>query len=287
MKKLLLLLSSLMFVASTGCTRIDPGYLGVKVNMYGTDRGVDDITIKTGRVWYNPITEDIYEFPVFMQNATWTKEDTYDSPGDQSITFNSVEGASINADVGVSYKIKEENVKQIFVDLRKDAEHIKDVYIRNKVRDAMSRIASNMKAGELFGSRKEEFLNKVKSDLTSTLPGFEFDMVTFIGALRADKLVEDGINATIQATQRAIEAENKVKQSTAEAQQKVEEARGLAESILLEAKARAEANETLTKSLSPQLLQYEALQKWDGVLPRVTSETVPFITIGDQTGDNK
>lgn len=75
MKKLLLFLSSLILVASTGCTRINPGYVGIKVNMYGDNRGVDDITIKTGRVWYNPITHDIYEFPVFMQNATWTKGD--------------------------------------------------------------------------------------------------------------------------------------------------------------------------------------------------------------------
>lgn len=280
MKKLVLL--SLLAVSSIGCTRVDPGNIGLKVNMYGTDRGVDDVTLETGRVWYNPITEDIYTFPTYMQNAVWTKDEIAESPEDESITFNSIEGAVVNADIAISYQILPDHVKDIFTELRQDAEYIKNVYVRSKTRDAFSRHASKMKVVDIFGSKKEELLSAVKEDLGSTMPGFKFDMVTFVGGLRVDPLVEQSISSTIQATQRAIEAENKVKQSTAEAQQKVEEARGLAESILLEAKARSEANEILTKSLSPALLQYESLQRWDGVLPKVTGEVIPFITIDNE-----
>jgi len=280
MKKLVLL--SLLVVSSIGCTRVDPGNIGLKVNMYGTDRGVDDVTLETGRVWYNPITEDIYTFPTYMQNAVWTKDEIDESPEDESITFNSIEGAVVNADIAISYQILPERVKDIFTELRQDAEYIKNVYVRSKTRDAFSRHASKMKVVDIFGSKKEELLSAVKEDLGSTMPGFKFDMVTFVGGLRVDPLVEQSISSTIQATQRAIEAENKVKQSTAEAQQKVEEARGLAESILLEAKARSEANEILTKSLSPALLQYESLQRWDGVLPKVTGEVIPFISIDNE-----
>jgi len=280
MKKLVLL--SLLAVSSIGCTRVDPGNIGLKVNMYGTDRGVDDVTLETGRVWYNPITEDVYTFPTYMQNAIWTKDEIEESPEDESITFNSIEGAVVNADIAISYQILPEHVKDIFTELRQDAEYIKDVYVRSKTRDAFSRHASKMKVVDIFGSKKEELLSAVKEDLGSTMPGFKFDMVTFVGGLRVDPLVEQSISSTIQATQRAIEAENKVKQSTAEAQQKVEEARGLAESILLEAKARSEANEILTKSLSPALLQYESLQRWDGVLPKVTGEVIPFISIDNE-----
>jgi len=46
------------------------------------------------------------------------------------------------------------------------------------------------------------------------------------------------------------------------------------------AEAQATANERLTRSLTPQLVQYEALQKWDGKLPQMTgSGAVPFIQI--------
>ena len=42
---------------------IDAGNVGIKINLYGTDRGVDNITIVTGRVWYNTWTTKIIEFP--------------------------------------------------------------------------------------------------------------------------------------------------------------------------------------------------------------------------------
>lgn len=102
---------------------------------------------------------------------------------------------------------------------------------------------------------------------------------TIVGKMKVDEKVEASINATISATQKAIEAQNKVVQSKAEADQKIEEARGEAESISLVAKAKAEANRILTESLSPSLLQYEALQRWDGILPKVTGEVIPFISL--------
>src|SRR5690606_16197368 len=132
-----------------------------------------------------------------------------------------------------------------------------------------SRHASKLKVIDIFGNKKQELLVAVQDDLSKEMEGFKFDMISFVGGLRVDPLVEQSINATIQATQRAIEAENKVKQSEAEAQQKIAEARGRAESILLEAKAKSEANRLLTESLSPNLMQYEALQKWDGIMPKV------------------
>ena len=46
-----------------GCTYIPPGYVGIKVNLYGSQRGVQDIPVLTGRVIYNPWTEKIYGVP--------------------------------------------------------------------------------------------------------------------------------------------------------------------------------------------------------------------------------
>lgn len=34
--------------------RIDAGSEGILVNLYGSDKGVDDVSLVTGRVWYNP-----------------------------------------------------------------------------------------------------------------------------------------------------------------------------------------------------------------------------------------
>ena len=80
--KLVSLIAGIVAISTfTGCDRVEPGYVGIKVNQWGSQKGVNDFPLVTGGVFYNPITEDIYKFPTFMQNAVWTKASTPGSPG--------------------------------------------------------------------------------------------------------------------------------------------------------------------------------------------------------------
>ena len=273
----------LLLFSGFSCTKIEPGYAGIKVNLYGSQKGVEDFPLRVGRVWFNPFTENVYKFPTFLQTIVWTKDETEGSPNDDSITFNSTEGAIINADISLSYGFIEEKVPYLFIEFRKDADEITKVYTRSKVRDAFSRSASMMKVVDIFGVKKQELLNAVKTNLEKELSpkGFRFDMISFVGALRVDENVSKSISATIQATQRAIEAENKVRQATAEADQKIETARGTAESLLIVAKAQAEANKIVAASVTGELIQWQATKQWNGVLPQVTgSGSIPMVNLG-------
>ena len=119
-------------VLVAGCGKVEPGYVGIKVNHYGSQRGVEDYPIQTGRVWFNPFTEEIYKFPVFVQTVTWTKSHTEESPNDDSMTFNSVEGAIINADVSLAYFFDSDKVPHIFVEFRRTAKEITWQYMRDR-----------------------------------------------------------------------------------------------------------------------------------------------------------
>jgi regulator of protease activity HflC (stomatin/prohibitin superfamily) len=271
-----LLFASLVLLLSA-CTKVEPGYVGIKVNQYGDQKGVEDFPLHTGAVWFNTFTTEVYKFPTFRQNVVWTK-DTRDDDTDDSMTFNSIEGSVINADIALSYSLKPEKVPLIFVTFRKDIEHITHIYIRSEVRDAISRHASSMKVIDVFGSKKQELLESVKKDLNDHLNsiGFEFEMVSFIGGLRCDDNVMRSINATIEATQLAISAQNKIVQAKAEADQAIETARGRSSSVVIEAQARYEAmkleaqgNDILTKSLTSELVRYRAIEKWTGTPPQV------------------
>lgn len=45
-------------VGSIGCYRVvAPGHVGIIVKQSGSDRGVQDFPIQSGRVWYNPVNE--------------------------------------------------------------------------------------------------------------------------------------------------------------------------------------------------------------------------------------
>ena len=54
MKKAVTLGMPIVLTGCFGCTYVPPGFVGVKVNLYGNQRGVSDYPIVTGRVLYNP-----------------------------------------------------------------------------------------------------------------------------------------------------------------------------------------------------------------------------------------
>jgi regulator of protease activity HflC (stomatin/prohibitin superfamily) len=281
-KILLLVFVTVAIVFMTGCNKvIQPGYEGIKVVKTGTSKGVQNAPIVTGRVWYNPITTDIIEYPLFTQVVTWTKSETEESPNDDSITFNSVQGACINADISFAYRIKQGYTGRIY--MMYHCQDIKDLtwrYMRVKVRDVVTNEAAKMKTIDIIGIRKQEMLDLAKVQLAKQLDpqGFIIDTLAFVGEMRPSEGVKSSINAVIQAEQAAIAADKKIMTARAEAQQVVEKAEG----ELKAAKLRAEANIALQKSLTPDFLKYQALMKWNGVLPTVTSGAVPFIDIKQQ-----
>jgi regulator of protease activity HflC (stomatin/prohibitin superfamily) len=83
---------------------------------------------------------------------------------------------------------------------------------------------------------------------------------------RPPESVKQAIESKIAATQLAERAENEKRQAIAEAAKAVEIARG-----------QAQANDLLTKSLSPQLMQWKQLEilgeKWNGQFPQVVGNS--------------
>ena len=65
MKKILSFLAIVIAIASS-CTRIDAGHEGIKVNLYGSNKGVSDVELVTGMVFFNIFTEAVYEYPTFI-----------------------------------------------------------------------------------------------------------------------------------------------------------------------------------------------------------------------------
>jgi regulator of protease activity HflC (stomatin/prohibitin superfamily) len=84
-----------------------------------------------------------------------------------------------------------------------------------------------------------------------------------------------------QVAQQQVETQKQVlAQRGIEAQQKVATAKGEAESTLIVAQGQAKANEILARSISPLLVQYKSIERWNGTLPQVAGGAVPFINLG-------
>jgi regulator of protease activity HflC (stomatin/prohibitin superfamily) len=281
-------------VGSASCTRVDPGHVGIRVRLAGSSRGVQNAPIVTGWVAYNPLTELVVEFPTSVQNIVWTRDAHEGSPADESITFASSEGVSVNADVGLAFHIDADKAPRLYGRFRqRDVLILAHGYVRNVVREAINETASEMPVQEIYGAGKTRLLNeslrKVSERLTSD--GFVIDQLTFNSALRLPDNVVAAINRAMEATQNAIQAENRVRQIRAEADQAIAEARGLAEAsrqrasgeadaLLIRARAEAQANEIIRLSVSGPVIQYRMLERWDGHLPVVNgSSTMPMLTL--------
>ena len=272
--------------ALVACDYVPAGNVGVKVNLLGGDKGVETEVLPVGRYWIG-INEELYVFPTFMQNYVWTKDPTEGSQNDESISFQTADGMTANADIGISYSIDPEKVSMIFQTYRRGVEEITDTFLRNMVRDALVKQASNKPIEYVYGAGKAELIAAVQKDVADQVApiGIKIDKIYWIGEIRLPAVVLDSINNKNAATQMAQQRQNEVAQAKAEADKKIEDARGTAESILRVAEAQAKANRLLADSLSPEFVQYQAITKWDGILPKMTgSSAIPFIDVTSQAG---
>jgi len=150
--------------------------------------------------------------------------------------------------------------------------------------DFVKEVVPTYPIGEILPKR-EEIRKRAMGKLGENLARYHIivDDIYFAN-IRFSPAYEQAIEAK-QVAQQQVETQRQVlAQREIEAQQKVASAKGEAESILVVAQGQAKANDVLSRSISPILVQYKSIEKWNGVLPGVTGGVVPFIDIGKQEG---
>lgn len=242
MKKLfaVLLVSTLFY----SCTRIDAGYEGILIKQYGTEKGVQDVSLVTGRVTYNPWSEDVEQIPLFVQTIDY-----------QAFTVNAKDGSVFTVDPTMSIKIIPGSGPAIFRKYRKEMDEIVKTTLFNYVRDAF-RIQFNKYTTDDIISKREEFENNVQNYLIQQLEKEGFHLEQLTSGLKYPETIVQAIDAKNQAVQKAMQAENQLKVAEANAKIKI-----------VEAKAEAEANELRQRTLTPMLIQQQFIEKWDGKTP--------------------
>jgi regulator of protease activity HflC (stomatin/prohibitin superfamily) len=159
-------------------------------------------------------------------------------------------------------------------------DEITNVFIRNYIRDAINKSASKTCIEDLY-SGKEGFFQDVENHVRIDLSpmGIELSRIYLIGRFHFPPTVISALNSKIEAMQRAQQRENELREAEAEAKKQIAKAEGQARCVILQAESEAKANLFLAKSVTAELIQWQAVQKWDGKLPHVTSGAVPFIEI--------
>jgi hypothetical protein len=100
--------------------------------MYGSGKGVGDVTECTGWVFYNPLTTKIYEFPTFMQHKEYKKFEEIDN----SFIVNSKDGSEFHVSPIINYSVEREKVPFIFSKYRRELGDIEEGFLKTTIYDA-------------------------------------------------------------------------------------------------------------------------------------------------------
>ena len=257
----IILVISMIFLFNS-CERIDAGHVGVRVNLYGTGKGVGDITECTGWVFYNPISTKIYEFPTYIQHKEYVKTED----ADNSFVVNSKDGSEFHVSPIVNYSVQREKVPFIFAKYRRTLESIEEGFLKTTIYDAFRMTANAYTAEELISNR-QAFETKVRAKLDGDLLKEGFVISQLTSNLGYPETFKRAIEAKNNAVQAALTAENQVKTAEAQAKIKVATAEGNAQAMLANAKAEAESNKLRQQTLTPMLLQQMWIERWNGALP--------------------
>ena len=169
----------------------------------------------------------------------------------------------------INFNIQPDKVNKLFQEVGLD---YKTTILNPVAEGTIKDIIGKWNAQDLIANREKatgDILFKLQNQLSDNYINVtDFQMTE----INYSDVFERAIESKVTAEQEALKAKNKTVQVEEEAKQKVIAAQAEAKSMAIRAQALSQ---------NKSLVEYEAVQKWDGKLPYyMMGNTVPFINIG-------
>ena len=232
--------------------------------------GNTGVVVTLGQVSQNGLSEGFHFKAPFIQTVQniSNKIQVYETPASAV----SKDLQTVSSKIAVNYRLVSNMSAQMYQNVGTDYQ---TVLITPVVQECMKAATAKYTAEELI-TKRTAVGDEVKATLDEKLNDYgiyieKFNIVNF-------DFTEE-FNAAIEAKQVAeqnlIKTQTEQKQqiviAEAEAKKKVISANAEADAIRAKAEAQADANKQIAASLSENVLIYNQIDKWDGVLPKVQS----------------
>ncbi|NLT08077.1 MAG: prohibitin family protein [Ruminococcus sp.] len=244
-----------LFIAANSFTIVPAGNTGVVLTM--------------GEVNSKPLSEGFHLKIPFVQRVENMSNQiqVYETPASAV----SSDLQTVNSNIAVNYSLTSDKSPEMY---RKVGIGYQNVLIAPAVQECMKSATSHYTAEELI-TKRQEVSDTVKTNLDARLSEYgiyieKFNIVNFDfseefnNAIESKQVAEQNLLKT-QTEQRQTEVV-----AETSAKNKIVAAQAEADAILAKAQAQADANKLLEESLSDKVIAYEQIQKWDGVMPKVT-----------------
>jgi prohibitin 2 len=271
----------LLFVVLSSWVTIQQGEVGVVFNKY--HGGVAQKTLGQGWHFRIPIVQRITAYPVSMRTYSTIGEGEGSHPGrPELVTLPTMGGQHIDQQMSMTYHVAPEKASLVFDKFKgADIEIIEIDFIRRNVQSVATAVVGKYDLMDVLGPKKQEIQDKIFAGVKMQLEpyGFVVDQIN-LGYAKPPEAIETALQAKMQAEQQADQAKYTLQKNEMEARAKIAAAEG-----------EAKSNALVRQQLSPEFLQFRALEvrqkaieKWNGVLPTqmIPGSTVPFINLNTE-----
>lgn len=252
-------------------TRIAPGYAGVVYNM---DGGIENETLSQGFHMVAP-WKHVSEYPISTETVYYTKNNVdgkdEDKKVDKSVNVNTKDGKQVNVSVTYAYHMDSEKLPTVYAKFRgQNIEAIQNGYMKNAMYEALNNVTSQYSLMELVGDKRPEINQKIFEAFRNDLEEYGIVIETFnLSDVVPDEATATAIQNVVNAQNALLQAKIEKEQAEVEAEKARVAAKGKADAALIEAEGQAQANAKLQQSLTANVLQQRAIEKWDGSLPKI------------------
>jgi regulator of protease activity HflC (stomatin/prohibitin superfamily) len=247
--------------------RIDAGHVGIKVKLTGNSRGVSNYEYKTGWVFYNTWTENIYEFPTYQQHIEFDQQQVITRggfPADIKPTFN--------------YSLKPNAVGDMFVNLRLPIKEVEQGWLKNAIVGAVNDVANGWEVDSVFGHR-QAFEAAIVNECNLRLSKW-FIVSQMRSNIIPPEALQEAIIAKTKSVQQAEASKQQAIAAKADGERKIAVAKADSAETIINASAQAKTISLKQQQLTPLYIEFKKIEKWDGRTPTtIAGSSGSFINI--------
>lgn len=240
--------------------------------------GCTGVVLTFGEVSETSLTEGLHFVIPFAQKVEIisNKIQIYESTADAV----SNDMQAVSTKIAVNYRIRSEASARIYREIGVD---YKDVILMPTVQEGMKSVCAKYNAEQLI-TKRASVADEIRSELAEKVSDYgieieKFNIVNFEFSTEFNEAIEAKQVAEQNYLKTKTEQNQAIVVAEAEAKKKVIAAEAEAKAIKAKADAQAAANKTISESLNPSLIQYQTIEKWNGVLPKVASSANPLISL--------
>ncbi len=242
-------------------------YLNPFVTIGAGERGV---VMNFGAVQDTVLDEGLHFIIPFMQKVVKVDVKVQKSQTDADASSRDLQ--EVSSTIALNYHIIPDKSNVVY---QKIGIYFKERIIDPAVQEVVKAVTALYTAEELI-TKRPEVSREMRDSLTTRILDHniavdEFSIVNF----SFSKLFKEAIESKQTAEQLALKAKRDLERVKIEAEQTITQAKAEAESLRLQ-------KENISKDLI-ELRKIEAakaaINKWDGIMPKVTSGTIPFIDV--------